>query len=306
VASDGKRRTRPSWLRDVAARALLVLLFACLSAGGGLFGAPLLAIIAGFVAVVLMIDVIFPVTGFARIDAQHAFERLVWQRRRENLGKGKSRRLELLPAQLGEKASRRRLGVRPIPLDSIIGTVEPQRALEFDHAFRPSSWSRGRWELMWMARRRGDSLPPISVYRLHGSHFVIDGHHRISVERSLGAASIDADVIELLPLSADRATTDDLSRDRAPQPLGQPAAALRVQTLGRAASSSSLSTTGGNTPSRFGWPALVVYLAAGLGLALLSGVFGSVAGYVLIIAACALIGRGLGSPVHTGLKDYRQ
>jgi hypothetical protein len=50
----------------------------------------------------------------------------------------------------------------------------------------------------------------------------------------------------------------------------------------------------------------MLFLAGGLALTLLSGVLAPVAGYVLIIAACALIGRGLGTPVHTGLKDYRQ
>ena len=252
-----------------------------------------------------MIDCIFPVTGVVRFDAQHAFQRLVWQRRRDTISRRRAPRLELLPGRLEDRASRRHLGVQPIPLDSIIGTVEPEKALAFDHAFRPPSWSRGRWELMWIARRRGDSLPPISVYRLHGRHFVIDGHHRVSVERSLGAVSIDADVIELLPLSANRAAADHPHRARSQRPLGQPAAALRAQTRRRVGPSSS-STTGGKAPSLLGWPALLLYLAIGLGLTLVSGAFGSVAGYVLIIAACAFIGRGLGSPLHTGLKDYRQ
>jgi hypothetical protein len=276
VAAGGRRRARQPSLRAVAARAWLVLLFAGLSAGGALFGAPLLAVLAGFVAIALLIDRIFPISGFLRIDAQHEFQRLVWQRRRESLGRRNQCRLELLPAQLYDKANRRHLGVQPIPLDSIIGTVEPHKALEFDHTFRPPRWSRGRWELMWMARRRGDSLPPISVYRLHGRHFVIDGHHRISVERSLGAASIDAHVVELLPLS------------------------------GRGALPSASSTTRRTMRGPLGFAALSLYLAVGLGLALLSGAFGSLAGYLLIIAACAFIGRGLGSPLHAGLQDYRQ
>lgn len=232
VASGGKRRARPSSLRDVSARALLVLLLACLSAGGALLGAPLLAMVAGFVAVALVIDCIFPVTGFLRIDAQHAFQRLVWQRRREKLRERKSGRLELLPSRLEERASRRHLGVQPIPLDSIIGTVEPEKALAFDHAFRPPSWSRGRWELMWMARRRGDSLPPISVYRLHGRHFVIDGHHRVSVDRSLGAASIDADVIELLPLRANPAGANHLPRAPSRRPFDWPISRGRERSDG--------------------------------------------------------------------------
>ena len=42
-------------------------------------------------------------------------------------------------------------------------------------------------------------LPPISVYRFEGRHYVRDGHHRVSVARALGQADIDADVTELLP-----------------------------------------------------------------------------------------------------------
>jgi hypothetical protein len=48
-----------------------------------------------------------------------------------------------------------------------------------------------------MAGRRGNALPPISVYRLDGEHFVRDGHHRVSVAHSLGMAAIDAEVTEL-------------------------------------------------------------------------------------------------------------
>jgi hypothetical protein len=211
VPVSGKRRPHPSSLHGVAARSLLIFLFSCLSVGAALVGVSLLALLSGFLAAVLVIDFIVPVTGFRRIDSQHAFQRLVWQRRREAIGarrpwRREHRRLELLPTQLAQSARRRHLGIQPIPLDSIIGTIEPQKAGSFDHAFRPPSWSRGRWELMWMARRRGASLPAISVYRLHGRHYVIDGHHRVSVERSLGAASVDADVVELVPLSVTSAT----------------------------------------------------------------------------------------------------
>jgi ParB-like nuclease domain len=44
-------------------------------------------------------------------------------------------------------------------------------------------------------------LPPISVYRLCGAHYVRDGHHRVSVARALGATEIDAEVTELRPSS---------------------------------------------------------------------------------------------------------
>jgi hypothetical protein len=40
-------------------------------------------------------------------------------------------------------------------------------------------------------------MPPIDVYRVGDRHFVRDGHHRVSVARSLGATRIDAEVVEL-------------------------------------------------------------------------------------------------------------
>lgn len=288
VASGSKRRARRSSLHDAVPRGVIVLLFACVSAAAAVLGAPLLALVAGFVAIAVLIDYAFPVTGFLRADSQHAFQRLVWQRRRETLRQRTRRGLELLPSRLEETARRRHLGVQPIPLDSVIGTVEPQKAVAFDHAFRPPGWSRGRWELIWIARHRGASLPPISVYRLHGRHFVIDGHHRISVERSLDATSIDADIIELLPPGPDPGAPNHHPRSRPRQPLVESSA------------------TGHRTWSPRGWPALLVCLAVGLALTFLSGDFAPVAGYVLIIAACAFIGGGLGSPMHTGFKDYRQ
>jgi hypothetical protein len=86
------------------------------------------------------------------------------------------------------------LGVRQIPLDTIVGTVD--RALgSFDRTFRPvAEETRGRWERVAAARRRGVELPPIDVYRIGELHFVRDGHHRVSVARALGDATIHARV----------------------------------------------------------------------------------------------------------------
>jgi hypothetical protein len=52
-------------------------------------------------------------------------------------------------------------------------------------------------------------------------------------------------------------------------------------------------------------------MLGGLGLLVLSGVFPPVEAYFLILAACVLIGRGVGSLARqtgglTGMKDHRQ
>jgi hypothetical protein len=56
---------------------------------------------------------------------------------------------------------------------------------------------RERWQGIDMALRRGRGMPPISVYRVGDLHFVRDGHHRVSVAKSLGRHDIDAYVTEI-------------------------------------------------------------------------------------------------------------
>ena len=88
------------------------------------------------------------------------------------------------------------LGLQTIPLDSIVGTVD--RTRDFDRGFRPTTTRvRGRWQRIAAAQRRGEAFPPISVYRVGDLHFVRDGHHRVSVAKSLGREDIDAYVTEV-------------------------------------------------------------------------------------------------------------
>src|SRR4051812_15084517 len=144
-------------------------------------------------------------TGFPQEDAKAAFAR---ERRRHALSSVAARlRLEpddvsvMLPFDevveaLG-RVGERDLGVQTIPLHSIVGTVD-RRSGDFDRAFRPqSAGQRGRWERIAAARRRGEPMPPIEVYRIGELHFVKDGHHRVSVARALGDETIEAHVREV-------------------------------------------------------------------------------------------------------------
>jgi hypothetical protein len=146
-----------------------------------------------------------PDTGFPLADAQNDFLRA---RRRQALSSlaGRLRRtpddvglilpFEEVVAALG-RTGERSVGVQPIPVESIVGTVD--RTGDFDRQFRPtSSRVRSRWESIARAERLGAAMPPISVYRIGGLHFVRDGHHRVSVARALGRTEIDADVTEVL------------------------------------------------------------------------------------------------------------
>jgi len=144
-------------------------------------------------------------TGFPTQDAQTDFTRA---RRRAVLSRlsGRLRRQPedvnvILPFDevveaLGNRGERN-LGLQTIALDSIVGTVD--RTREFDRSFRPISRRvRRRWERIAQAMRRGESMPPIDVYRIGDMHFVRDGHHRVSVARHLGRELIDAYVTEII------------------------------------------------------------------------------------------------------------
>ena len=99
-------------------------------------------------------------------------------------------------AELG-RVGERELGLQVVQLDSIVGTVDKPHG--FDRSFRPtSSRVRGRWERIAEAMRRGEPIPPVSLYRVGDVHFVRDGHHRVSVARALGRRDIEGYVTEIL------------------------------------------------------------------------------------------------------------
>jgi len=205
---------RPS--RRTGFRSLRPLLVPAPLAAGAVAAGGVPGVLLGFVAALLLLDRLLDrvigVTGASRLEAEHRFHRLGRERRLAELERRLRRRppdgddLVYLAMDSGwvAVAQRHPLGVQPITIESIVGTVDAHKASAFDRCFRPPNWSRGRWTLMCLAARRGTQLPPISVYRVRGEHFVRDGHHRVSVARALGAADIDAHVVELLPPAGPR------------------------------------------------------------------------------------------------------
>ena len=143
-------------------------------------------------------------TGFPSTDAQFDYSRV----RRRHVLSTLGRRLRGQPGDVDlilpfdevvealGRVSERSVGLQSIPLDSIVGTVG--RGRDFDRSFRPvSGRTRTRWERIANAQRRGQDMPPISVYRIGDMHFVRDGHHRVSVARALGLSQIDGYVTEV-------------------------------------------------------------------------------------------------------------
>ena len=132
-------------------------------------------------------------------DAQHDFSRARRARLLADVGRRLRREPDdvalILPFEevvdaLGRVGQRDR-GLQVVPLDAIVGTVD--RAADFDRGFRPTSPRlRARWERIAAAQRRGESLPPVSLYKVGDLYFVRDGHHRVSVAKSLGRDDIDA------------------------------------------------------------------------------------------------------------------
>ena len=143
-------------------------------------------------------------TGFPRADVENDFLRA---RRRQVLARISNRlRREpddvnlIIPfdevvAALGWRGERQ-LGLQVIKLDTVVGSVDSLR--DFDRKFRPTTARvRERWERLALAQRRGESIPPIDVYRIGSLHFVKDGHHRVSIALATGQKTIDAYVTEV-------------------------------------------------------------------------------------------------------------
>jgi hypothetical protein len=134
------------------------------------------------------------VSTWTEFESEKAFRRATRGRRRAAL----MRRLRRACADCGRltvasstRPSAER-GVREIPLDAITATIEPNRAHQFDGDFRPAPVTRTRWQRVWMAMNAGASLPPISVVRTGDRYAIRDGHHRVSVAKACGFATISA------------------------------------------------------------------------------------------------------------------
>jgi hypothetical protein len=85
--------------------------------------------------------------------------------------------------------------MRTVPVAQIGGSVG--RCSEFDGDFMPTRASvEERWKRIDWAFRRGEQLPPVSLYKVGGFYFVLDGHHCVSVACYHGVKWIDAEVTE--------------------------------------------------------------------------------------------------------------
>lgn len=96
-------------------------------------------------------------------------------------------------------------GLQDVQLDQIVGSLG--RADEFDREFLPRREAlRERWQQIEDLAEGPIGFPPVELYKVGGAYFVVDGHHRVSVARSLQAPTIEARVQEFqtsVPLDPD-------------------------------------------------------------------------------------------------------
>ncbi len=107
-------------------------------------------------------------------------------------------------------------GLQEIPLDAIVGSVGRYR--DFTRSFLPRLESnKQRWANVKLRALYRGGVSPIEVYQLGDVYFVLDGNHRVSVARQLGAETIQAYVTEVhsrVPLSAEVAPDELIIKTR--------------------------------------------------------------------------------------------
>lgn len=130
----------------------------------------------------------------------------------------RGRPVDLLPFEAVQRELKLRhlvdRGIREVPLDRIVGSLG--RTAEFNRAFRPRDEAlRDRWEDVREVALSDRGFPPVELYQVDQAYFVVDGHHRVSVERALGAPTIEAWVKEFptpVPLDPDATIEEILLR----------------------------------------------------------------------------------------------
>ncbi len=100
--------------------------------------------------------------------------------------------------------------LKEIPIASIVGSVG--RYSDFNRDFMPLKDSNAqRWARVMKKAQSMEGLPPIDVYKIGDSYFILDGNHRVSVAKQLGAEYIEAYVTEVstnVPFDKDTNPTD--------------------------------------------------------------------------------------------------
>jgi hypothetical protein len=140
----------------------------------------------------------------ALLPARHAFAAL----RRQQAASASRRRSErtVLPSIYDQhpdagRAPRRRIGLKSVPIDAIVGTMRHPSQNTGDFLplprLRGENW-RGRWQRITRANDRLVTLPPVDLVQVGEDYYVADGHNRVAAARAAGAVEVDADVTQIV------------------------------------------------------------------------------------------------------------
>jgi hypothetical protein len=100
------------------------------------------------------------------------------------------RTLDTLPISSSRHTSR----IVTVPIRKIKGSLD--RSEDFDTNFNPlKERNRSRWISILNAIRSNIPLPPVELVQVGDTYYVQDGHHRISVARSLDQEAIEARIV---------------------------------------------------------------------------------------------------------------
>jgi len=129
-----------------------------------------------------------------------------WRRRGQATDERKRSEREVLPSLFDRYPSaivapRRRVGLRGVPLDRIVGTMRHPSQNTAD--FLPLPRLRGEnWAARWQRINRAldglTVLPPVDLVQVGEDFYVEDGHNRVAAARLAGAGEVDADVTQLM------------------------------------------------------------------------------------------------------------
>ncbi len=137
-------------------------------------------------------------TSFWSEDAEHEFARARRRATRERLLAwvlNRCARLESFDAlrtrrRLLPTAGRR---IATVPLDRIVGTLGKGEL--FTRSFHPkANRLKARWKSVYALVRGLRGSDPVELYEVGDVYYVVDGHFRISVARSLKSPSIEASI----------------------------------------------------------------------------------------------------------------
>jgi len=131
-----------------------------------------------------------------RLDATKSFN-LAYNRGRRNqlVVKilGKENHLQTLSSQ-PVASSRSTSRIVSVPIRQIKGSLG--RSTDFDVNFNPlQERSHSRWISILTAVRMNIPLPAIALVQVGDTYLVRDGHHRISVAKSMGQVMIEARIV---------------------------------------------------------------------------------------------------------------